>query len=162
LKKLATSLNVDPKLIPRNILYRYPTLSKVTTSLLDILHGGPIRENEADADIITRLINKYTTPKATRSILLTGSAGSLGIHILNQLLDRDDVKKVFCFTRASSQPASKHAEALRMHGMDPLRLLDALYSKRVQFLSVDLSKATFGLEEAVLSEVSKNVHGVVP
>lgn len=56
-------------------------------------------------------------------IVLTGSTGSLGAHILGLLLTRSEVRNVYCWVRGED-PQERVLEALRRRS---LSVLDATY-----------------------------------
>jgi thioester reductase-like protein len=64
-----------------------------------------------------------TTLHATKASfqVLTGATGSLGAHLLDQLLDQEDVDKVICLVRArNDEDALKRVEeSLRVRCLRP-------------------------------------------
>ena len=86
-------------------------------------------------------------------VLVTGSTGSLGCHLLAQLVSRTEVRRVYAFNRPSKDGTAlrRRQEAeLLVQGLSA-QVLD---SDRVVLLEGDLAQPMFGLPENVYSEVS--------
>lgn len=92
-------------------------------------------------------------PSAPETVLVTGTTGRLGSHLLEQLLRRRDVVKVYALNRESSgsvqQLEKRSRDAFRMWGLDT----SLLESGKVSFYAVDFVKAHLGLSEALYDEV---------
>jgi hypothetical protein len=72
----------------------------------------------------------------TFSVLLTGSTGILGSHILVSFLAQEHVDKIYCLLRSSS-PADPYKSVIgAAHGND--RTKEAVYS-RVRFVNADVA-----------------------
>lgn len=73
----------------------------------------------------------------TQFEVLTGATGSLGAHLLQQLLDRDDVATVVCLTRGKDhgEARARVSESLLTRGLPPLD-----DSARVAVYAADLSQ----------------------
>lgn len=91
--------------------------------------------------------------------LLTGATGSLGAHLLQQLIQRNDVKAVYCPVRGQN-PAQRIEESMRQRS---LVMKDAVKLHAVPF---DSGKIGFGLEESVLqtlrSDLTLVIHAAWP
>ncbi|KIJ50947.1 hypothetical protein M422DRAFT_44181 [Sphaerobolus stellatus SS14] len=77
-------------------------------------------------------------------IALTGATGSVGSHVLDQLLRRTDIKKIFILNRWNNEDQKQRiAKAFVNKGLDP-SLLDTTQIP-VAYLAVDFSRPDFGL-----------------
>ncbi|KAG9197068.1 hypothetical protein G6514_002473 [Epicoccum nigrum] len=74
------------------------------------------------------------------TIILTGSTGSLGTHMLEQLLNNPSVEKVYCLNR-SADAEQRQKASFDTHHHDPARF------DKASFLQTDLGKESFGLDE---------------
>ena len=74
------------------------------------------------------------------TIMLTGSTGSLGTNLLDELLRDNSAKKVYCLNRGADGEARQKA-IMRLKG-----LAQSFQSKNVSFVQVDLSKDHLGLD----------------
>ena len=87
------------------------------------------------------------------TVLVTGTTGRLGSHLLAQLLARPDVARVYALNRpalgASRSIEERTRSAFKLWGLDE----SLLTSDKVVLLVGDLTKAKFGLEAHVYDEV---------
>lgn len=91
---------------------------------------------------------------AKMTVLLTGSTGSLGSYILEELYRNHHVARIICLDR-SSNAAARHAETR------PKRGLSTLDPGRVAFFRADLSKARLGLEESTYQRLLATVTHII-
>ena len=98
-------------------LFSHPTPRQLTQFVNGDNKGGATEESSAsrkDAEYDYTPINamlQRNTLKAFQegerlkigSVLLTGSTGYLGIHVLKELIDRDDVPTIWCMVRAENE-----------------------------------------------------------
>jgi len=101
----------------------------------------------------------WLTKLLTRFQLLTGSTGSLGLHVLERLLYQEDIKTVFCLVRASSQAAASRRvfTALQANFSSAL----SQHKHKIRTFAGDISRDDLGLESAVLEEVKANLSLVI-
>ncbi|KAI5860467.1 putative NRPS-like enzyme [Durotheca rogersii] len=88
-------------------------------------------------------------------VLLTGSTGSLGSYILDELYNDADVAQIVCLDR-SADAAARHACAGPRRGLSPLDDRD-----RVEFLQADLSKPQLGLADEVYAWLRRSVTHII-
>src|SRR3954469_20754140 len=82
--------------------------------------------------------------------LLTGATGSLGAHILAQLLPLDNVKTIYCLVRASSPTKARD----RVFTALAAKKLDSLPDpSKVVCLPADLSREDLGLDAVVINRL---------
>jgi thioester reductase-like protein len=97
--------------------------------------------------------------KRGQTIVLTGSAGSLGSYILSALLAREDVKKVYCLNR-SSDAQEKQISSFKSKGLPVCRL------ERVRFLQAKIAEQNLGLTEdeyaSLTLESTTIIHNAYP
>ena len=86
-------------------------------------------------------------------VLVTGTTGRLGCHLLSQLLERPEVVRVYALNRESSGSVEalekRSREAFKQWCLDE----SLLSGGRVSFHAVDLAKPEFGLNRALYDEV---------
>ncbi|KAL8734972.1 MAG: hypothetical protein Q9181_002995 [Wetmoreana brouardii] len=147
-------------------LYSNPTIerlakfvhTRLNTDLTSQVDGvdGSIKDR---ADAMAQLVEKYTAgltvpksnpPKpASQCVALTGSTGSLGKHLLLQLIASPHVIKVYCLDR-SAKASCKHVE------LPDLKKHDA-----VDFLQVDYSRPDLGLPADKHKELIDSVDVII-
>ncbi len=93
-------------------------------------------------------------------VLVTGTTGRLGSHLLAQLLQRPDVVRVYALNRESSGSVAalekRSREAFKQWGLDE----SLLSGGKVSFHAVDLAKPNFALSEELYHEVSSFTPGI--
>lgn len=135
------------------IIYSYPSVNQLARALSQSAsksHGQQVlplsREEKMD-----QMVRKYTgdmvrqkrSPKLTKplnkhTVIVTGSTGSLGTHILEQLLANPEVEKVYCLNR------SDNAEARTKESFSKHKHIATSISK-AEFIKTDFGLAKLGL-----------------
>ncbi|KAJ7052224.1 putative aminoadipate reductase [Mycena amicta] len=91
-------------------------------------------------------------------ILLTGSTGGLGSHILDILLRHSSVQRVYAFNRPSRTSISQRQEAaFRDRALD----VGLLGSSKLVYLQGDSAREDLGLSEQVFDELKKTVTVII-
>ena len=107
--------------------------------------------------------SKATSKASSRCVLVTGSTGSLGSHIVAALAQRSDVETVICTNRLSNTEAnSRQKKSFAMRGIE----LDAVSMAKLEVIETDTSKASIGLSadkyQSLLGRVTHIVHSAWP
>jgi len=143
--------------IAGNVCFEYPSI-KALASYLSALRSGASYSKRSETEEMQALIDRYGvfTPQTVadasspRVVLLTGVTGSLGAHVLNTLLLRPNIEKVYCLNRGA-EPHARTIESMKLRGLDVA--LD-----RVESFSADLTRPDFGLPEGSLKGVNLVLH----
>lgn len=89
------------------------------------------------------------------TVMLTGSTGSLGPYLLDNLVQNQCVEKIFCLNRSESGRDKQHQDSAS-------RGLPTEWGQdRVVFLQADLSKPDFGLEGKAYQELLGRVTHII-
>ncbi|RGP80578.1 hypothetical protein FLONG3_1317 [Fusarium longipes] len=172
LKAALQSAKVDTKTFAPRVVYLYPTAQELARYILSIRDGSVGHDDTAKEVMeIKRLVSKYTenlpaskTDKKApehnhQTILLTGTTGSLGSYMLDNLCKLPSVSRVIALNRAEDGGASRQPEVNRIRG------LTQDFSK-VEFLRADLSLPDLGLGQAkygsLLASVDRIIHNAWP
>ncbi|KAK2861154.1 putative NRPS-like protein biosynthetic cluster [Arthroderma sp. PD_2] len=140
------------------MIYAHPTVEKLS-SLLHSIVSGVNGDSVSRSEHIDALVQKYTgnlpNPETTdkRSVILTGSTGSLGTYLLNCLLNDNTVSKVYCLNRSDAKE--------RQTKSFELRRLKPEFLDRVEFLTASLSEERLGLTEYTYNELIRTVDTVI-
>lgn len=149
--------------LPPNCVYQAPTISELTRLVLSAagtLQNGHIHDAIPRAQILHDIVLRYTSTFPSRPtellephdgqdvVLLTGTTGGLGAHILLHLLNDSTVGRVYALRRASAS-IKQQRDTFICNGLDE----DALDSPKLKFLTGDLSQPSFGLDLSVYEEV---------
>ncbi|KZT25643.1 hypothetical protein NEOLEDRAFT_1178119 [Neolentinus lepideus HHB14362 ss-1] len=102
-----------------------------------------------------------TTSDSTGStILITGTRGSLGAHMLARLLQAPNVNKIYAVLRESDlgrSPLDRQQEAFGTRGIDPV----ILNSDKLELLESVLTEPYLGLSEGIYEQIRGTVSHVV-
>ncbi|KAI1632027.1 L-aminoadipate-semialdehyde dehydrogenase [Biscogniauxia mediterranea] len=148
------------------LIYSNPSIEKLAKAFYVALNphvNGFEDPQKAHIRLAQEILAKYTDdlPGVNRdTVIVTGTTGSLGSYMLNALLAKPQVKRIYCFNR-SADAEERQRKLFQSRG-----LVENWPAKKVQFLQADLSKPEFGLSEAkyaeLLDEATKIIHGQWP
>ncbi|KAJ2997037.1 hypothetical protein NUW58_g783 [Xylaria curta] len=157
-----TLLLSDAEVLPQNIIYDNSTILELADTLKRIRRESSClnySSEEKSLELMRQLAEKYShveisgnkNLKETIVVVLTGASGTLGAHILNQLIDDSRVKKIYCLLRGSTgftteQRIVKALVKRKLRNEEELKCLGLLHG-RIICLSCDLSLPNLGLLE---------------
>jgi hypothetical protein len=141
--------------VSQNFVFDNPTVIRLADAILAL--GSDSGTRPSRTEDIVKLIDKYSaslpTPKESqgRVVLLTGSTGSIGAHVLAALLADEKVAKVYTLDRASSgaTPEQRLHAALEQRGLST----NLISTSKVTALAGDLNTNLFGLDNLTYDEV---------
>lgn len=107
---------VTPPVLKPDFVYRNPTFKLLSDALRPLLVGDyqtPVQEQSREVQMRSVLSNFLDIGRADTAgdgaiVLLTGSTGSLGVHVLQQLATSNQVQRVICLNR----PGYRNGEGL--------------------------------------------------
>lgn len=82
-------------------------------------------------------------------VVLTGSTGGLGSHLLASLLQREDVSVVYAFNRRSSSIQQRQKSIFEDRGLDVI----LLQSEKLMYVETDTSHDELGLDKELYQKV---------
>lgn len=159
---------VDEKtaaLAPRDV-YAQSTINKLSNFLFNRVHGTQTNGSHTLVEELQSLVDKYSSglagtndsrpPAKTtgKTVLLTGSTGSLGSYFMDFLIRDPDVARIVCLNRSEDGGRAKQLEANRGRG------LSTAFDK-VTFLRADLSQSNLALKEDDLKELQESVDCII-
>ncbi|KAF7305562.1 PKS-PP domain-containing protein [Mycena chlorophos] len=159
--------------ISQNFVYEKSSILGLARAL-EVLVAGYDADTDGDTSrkhAIEEMIKVYSagldaelTPKGTSTsvdgavVMLTGSTGGLGSHILDLLLRDDKIAKVYAFNRPNTKPMmDRQKTTFQDRGLD----VEALASSKVIFLEGDSTQSDLGLSDEVLVELKENLTMIV-
>ncbi|KAM0512849.1 hypothetical protein ACHAPE_008482 [Trichoderma viride] len=172
-------IEFDPNVVATRSIYSNPSIELLSNFIFRSIsksdgENGESAEAEFSAQQIKAMeaiVEKYTSnlperndaqkdPNETgQTVILTGSTGSLGSYMLDQLINSPRVSKVYALNRGADGGRSRQEDIIEN------RTLTNDFTK-VEFLGSDLSKPNFGLDAAkyaeMLSSVDRIVHNAWP
>ncbi|KAJ7496484.1 putative aminoadipate reductase, partial [Mycena latifolia] len=160
--------------IPQNFAYTHPSIEQLANAIIKLLASDKSTGSDLDPGqklIIDEMIAKYSegfdepivqpktaTPSGGAVVLLTGSTGGLGSHLLEILLRLASVERVYAFNRAGRASVSdRQKDAFVDRALD----VELLSSKKLVYLEGDTSKADLGLPAKVYTTLRDTITVVV-
>ncbi|KAG6828418.1 putative NRPS-like protein biosynthetic cluster, partial [Tephrocybe sp. NHM501043] len=160
--------------LDQNLVYNAPTIKQLSVLIISSHQPGSTIQSFNRADAIEQLIKKYTSdfvpidPASTAShnatapttILITGTTGHLGAHILAALLKLDGIDRVYAFNREARATRSlldRHIERFTDIGVDPHLLQD----KKLVLVTGDAIQPDLGIGEELYAEISSSVDVII-
>ncbi|KAF8592220.1 acetyl-CoA synthetase-like protein [Ramaria rubella] len=105
LLSLIRSATTTDFVVPQSMVYTHPTINQIASFVLHCIYGtkstssnGITKQSRLEKCI--RRFSEFTPNRIV--VVLTGSTGSLGCHVLDHLLRRDDVKRIHCLLRGEA------------------------------------------------------------
>ena len=170
---------LTPESLSPGVIYSHPSLDELAAYLYKqagLAPAAPVdsayqsTEEEAGGSpklkYLESLLDKYVqtlSPKVEprpapvtqgTTVLLTGSTGSLGSYLLNELNNDPNVEHIICLDR-SADGAEKHKQNA------PKRGLTVTDSSRVEFLKSNLAEADLGLGKETYQRLVNTVTHVI-
>nr|GAT45909.1 acetyl-CoA synthetase-like protein [Mycena chlorophos] len=156
--------------VSQNIVYTYSSIGALAKAVETLAAGKTDGKVSGDATkAVEDMIAKYSAdfaPAASKPasgsgkavILLTGSTGGLGSHILDILLRNNAVQRVYAFNRPGRTPITQRQEAgFTDRGLD----VGELVSEKLVYVEGDSSRHDLGLSEALFEELSQSLTVVI-
>ncbi|KAG7447195.1 acetyl-CoA synthetase-like protein [Guyanagaster necrorhizus] len=161
-------------------IYKYPSVRQLSASF-DALSKGSSHVSHVSENILESMISRYGAFSAVRAspvdsavsmgseeedqilkgsvVLLTGSTGSLGSHVLARLISSSDIQAVYCLNRTSSQSTLKQRQRsmFKRQGLD-VTLLD---STKVFLIEGNMTEERFGLDDYLFRRMLSSVNVIV-
>ncbi|KAJ7622622.1 putative aminoadipate reductase [Mycena polygramma] len=139
--------------IGQNFVYAHPSIERLAKAVAMLVHGDVDGSDGGHAPSIEKMIAKYSegferaaahegTSSGGMVVLLTGSTGGIGSHILEILLRLASVERVYAFNRKGRTSVSdRQLEAFTDRALD----VGLLSSPKLVYLEGNTSSANLGL-----------------
>ncbi|KAI5302744.1 putative NRPS-like protein biosynthetic cluster [Ascosphaera pollenicola] len=163
--------------LPQNVAYNCGNVHKLSEYLHSIQQGVQVqRSPEEDILALRQMIEKYKIRTETRtvtnsrtddkfSVILTGATGSIGAHLLSQLVALENVEKVYCFCRGKNA-SQRIRDSLSIRKIAPSEHFSEAYWSKIVGLETNTAKEDFGLSAETITTLKQDVgliiHGAWP
>jgi hypothetical protein len=166
--------------VPQTFVYQHPSIRALSDYIHSVATGCNL---ETDAETVVQrkiaamqnMVAKYSanfpTPRVTtgaqheqETVLVTGTTGRLGCHLLSQLIQDPTVRHVYALNRASKRDGDQAtALALRQRVAFEQWRLDAtlLDTDKVTILPASYDEESLGLDAATYAEIEDSVTTIV-
>ncbi|KAJ3925541.1 MAG: putative aminoadipate reductase [Lentinula lateritia] len=157
--------------ITQNIVYSYPTISQLTDAIVSIIVNpyDHTKREKTHEELMEDMISKYsqgldvplpqgpaTSINPTQHyVLLTGSTGNIGAQLLESLLLKDSVVRVYALNRPSTRASMYERHRARFE--DKALDVSLLSSPKLVFLAGETSHDDLELPEDILKELRQNL-----
>ncbi|KAK5941028.1 putative NRPS-like protein biosynthetic cluster [Knufia obscura] len=169
---LSQLLPKDAKALPLTVVEDSGTISELSKTVLSLRHGGTNDKTDEKA-LIPELVKQYSQLDSNRpvetmidgittvieppgkTVLLTGATGSLGSHVLGQLLQNKAIQHIYVLVRGATPQAARE----RVHKALSSRKLSIPDDSdaKVTILQCKLSDPDLGLAFQDYSTLQSNV-----
>ncbi|CAK1358177.1 unnamed protein product [Cercospora beticola] len=147
------------KPVSPRVIYGHPTIRSLAEHLTEVEDDTSARLSREQ--VMEAMIKKYSHDLPSRStkgtpalnehtVLLTGSTGSLGGHVLEELINSPSVAHVYALNRSTDAEA-RQAKQFKSRGLS----IDGL--RKVTFLTADFGREHFGLDSRVYDTMLQSV-----
>ncbi|KAJ7622628.1 putative aminoadipate reductase [Mycena polygramma] len=156
--KNSSEVNAAAQEIGQNFVYSHPSIEELADTIATLIYGDTVRSDGGKAALVEKMIAKYseglggvkvhdrTSSSGGAVVLLTGSTGGLGSHILQILLRLASVERVYAFNRKGRTSVSdRQREAFTDRALD----IGLLSSPKLVHLEGDTSSPDLGLPSDV-------------
>ncbi|KIK57239.1 hypothetical protein GYMLUDRAFT_247199 [Collybiopsis luxurians FD-317 M1] len=164
------------KEVSQALVYSHPTIELLTQSIAGLI-SNPNAESlqksheQAMEDMIEKYSKGLDVPisrmtavdesmaRTEEYVLLTGSTGNLGAQMLETLLAKEEVKRVYTLNRPSSRASmmDRHRERFEDKGLN----ISLLSSPKLVFLEGETSHEDLGLSQERLNELREHVTMII-
>ena len=165
---LAMTLQIELVALSKDITYqdifRYPSVAELEKKIVlndDALFFSKIQDL---SDNFTHVLKNATKRRFIKkwhpkNVLLTGATGFLGIHILEQLIKKEDCK-IYCIIRDSKNMTSRTKLYNKLNYYFGDKYNDLL-DKKIIPITGDITKPGFGLNQEDLLHLADSVNVVI-
>ncbi|KAI6778153.1 uncharacterized protein J7T54_007199 [Emericellopsis cladophorae] len=177
-------LDLAGNVLGQNVAFEHPSITQLAAYLDSLRKGSPL-ESVTEEDIMRELVAKYSTfaqfkpgTQVPDGEVVVSATGSLGAHVLSQLLSMPHIRHVYCLVRAPSPEAAQERvlQSLADRGLSPHhssahgRIISSLVksglssshaSAKFTALPSDLSRADLGLGSTVFAALTSLVTSVI-
>ncbi|KAI1846506.1 hypothetical protein JX266_007403 [Neoarthrinium moseri] len=166
--QIMREINLDGHVLGQNVVFEYPSVNLLAAHLYSLRTNTGVLE-ETEEDLMANLIEKYSDFServpgkhviSQESLIITGTTGSLGAHMLSQAVRLPTVQRIYCLVRALS-PEEAMKRVLSTLEAKCLPSLSAAELSKVICLPSDLSQATLGLSTRDLDELRRTLTCVI-
>ncbi|USP79408.1 hypothetical protein yc1106_06682 [Curvularia clavata] len=161
--EILKTVNIGGNKLGQNVVFEYPSIKSLSAHLHH-LRTGEEEQQSTPAERMEDLVSRYTSferVQKPRRIALTGATGSLGAHILAQLVERPDVETVHCLVRAKTNSDAMQRVRRSLLDRKVYHELSISARRKISALATDLSDSHLGLDNATYTKVASTLTGVI-
>lgn len=160
--------------VSQQTIFSKPSIDQLASYILQLSTNSsltsPAELHKAGLALIENMINQHTVerPRAeptvkrptSEKVVVTGTTGALGSHLLAQLLGNEKISRVWALNRKSSGGVDSTMKRQRASFEEKCLDVGLLESEKLVFVESDLSVGGLSLESGVYDEVSELLAGI--
>ncbi|KAL4804262.1 hypothetical protein BDV18DRAFT_166093 [Aspergillus unguis] len=166
------TLSLGGQKLSQNFVFENPSIQAMAEELTRLRLGERSQQQAPAEDRMVDLIEEYSSGfkqhvPVSRDhdgeyVVVTGATGSLGAHIVAQLIQSERVRRVYCLVRATSSLSALHRVRQSLHARFLASGFTSDAERKIVALPADLSNhARLGLDGAVYEEIISSVTAVI-
>ncbi|KAI1394167.1 L-aminoadipate-semialdehyde dehydrogenase [Hypoxylon trugodes] len=164
--KITREIDIGDAILGNNVVFEHPSVEKLASYLYSLRTGESLTQTD-EITLMSDLIAKYSGfPQFVRGdkkpegevVLLTGTTGSLGAHILSQITAIPEVKKVYCLVRASTP---EDAQSRVMSSLKFRNVFHEAIIEKAVCIPSDFSQESLGLDPSTLKTLQSSLTTVI-
>ncbi|RDW62389.1 hypothetical protein BP6252_11822 [Coleophoma cylindrospora] len=166
---LSRNIQTNGQKLTSNIVFDFPCINLLAAELYRLRTGGE-SATVSTKDKMAELIAKYSqfephvpveNTTEGQFLVVTGATGSLGAHVVAQLVVRPDIKKVYCLVRASSVTNARTRIIRSMRDRFVYHYLPLEARQKIVALPSNFAQNDLGLDLEVYNEIATNITGLI-
>ncbi|KAH0586648.1 hypothetical protein H2248_007864 [Termitomyces sp. 'cryptogamus'] len=172
---LSKRYSIGRPALPRDILYEFSSLASLANYLSNLVSDASLefdsRSNEVEAMLKWVQESTFeptthtsdvsvTQQKSKNAVLITGTTGSLGCHLLYTLANDPEYSHIYAVNRIHSNAMTllqRQTRILEENGLDP----SVLSSGGITLIEQDLSSQSWDIDKELYDEMSASVSVVL-
>ncbi|THY35976.1 acetyl-CoA synthetase-like protein [Aureobasidium pullulans] len=170
-KSILETLDVGGQKVSQNFVFENPSLTAMAEELTRLRTGAAKKDLPTVEERMAALIDKYSdfpqhvagnkAGPAGEHVVVTGATGSLGAHVVAQLVRKESVSKVYCLVRASSQATGQKRVRQSLMERHVYHMLSASALRKLVVLPAIFAEPHLRLSDRVYEQLSSEVTGVL-
>ncbi|KAL2861787.1 hypothetical protein BJX68DRAFT_251638 [Aspergillus pseudodeflectus] len=166
------TLSLGGQKLSQNFVFENPSIQAMAEELTRLRTGHESQKQARVEERMAALIEKYSQNFKTHVpipreddgeyVVVTGATGSLGAHVVAQLVQSERVRKVYCLVRAPTPLSAFHRVRQSLHARFLSTNITPNAERKIAALPADLSNSTrLGLDQAVYENIIDSVTAVI-
>ncbi|KAJ8110575.1 hypothetical protein OPT61_g6614 [Boeremia exigua] len=159
--EILKAVDIGNNKLGQNVVFEYPSIASLSAHLHS-LRTGIVEEHTSVEETMQDLLAKYSNfERPRKTVVLTGTTGSLGAHVLAQLVARTDIEAVHCLVRAKNVEEATRRVKQSLIQRKIYHTLSLAARGKINALPSDFSDAHLGLPTATYDSIAQKVTNVI-
>ncbi|OGM48883.1 NRPS-like enzyme [Aspergillus bombycis] len=171
-KEITKTLNLGGQKLSQNFVFEHPSIQRMADEITRLRLGLDADKQMPIEEQMSQLIDKYSKDFKTHiprpqaidgeRIAVTGATGSLGAHLVAQLVQMEHIQTVFCLVRANSAHSALRRVRQSLYERGLLYTLSPADERKIVALPAQLSNTfRLGLDETTYTQLTQSLTAVI-